>query len=211
MPNWCNNFYAFYVKDEDKGDLARLHKNLVEVMQTPSEVKNDFEPGWLGKVAIKHGFDYEEISCRGYIRELEDYRPGDSFFTLSSETAWSPTNELWKAVIEQYTGIAFVYTAEEPGCELYINTDVEGVYFSDRYLMDIYGDAPIPEGWYHDQDKPATLEIHEYFESFDKLKEYCSKLTGKSFSTFEELRDYFETVFDNEPDVLVGVHEYSTE
>ena len=209
MPNWCYSKYAFFTNDEDKSELARLHKNLVDIIKTQSQKKNDFEPGWLGKVAMKHGFDWEQISCRGYIEELGEYEPGDSYFTLSGETAWGPTDDLWEAVIEQYKGISFVYVAEEPGNGVYINTDTDGVYFTDRFLMDIYGDVPIPEGWYPNQEKPVALEIHEYFDSFEDLNEYCTHLTGKSFDTLEKLSDYFNEVFADEGDVIFGIHEYT--
>jgi hypothetical protein len=179
-------------------------------MEKPSEVKNGFEPGWLGKVLIEHGLDWEKISCRGTIDNLDDCEPDCNFFTLDSDTAWSPTIELWEAVVAKYTGVSFVYIAEEAGSEIYINTDIEGTYFPDRFLLEIHGDAPIPEGWYPGQDKPKLFEIREHFTDFDELVYFCASLTGKEFGTLEEIQGYFSDIFDNEDNTIAGVHEFET-
>jgi hypothetical protein len=208
MPNWCFSSCAFYTNDENKGELLRLYKNLEKIMEQPSEVPNGFEPGWLGKVAIAHNLDWEKISCRGEISELEEYSPNDKFFTLRTETAWAPTEELWEAVIAQYEGVSYVFIAEESGMGIYVNTDTEGTYFPDRYMMDIWGDGPIPEGWYADQEKPSCLEIREYFENFASLADFCKSITGKEFDTFENLQNYFSDIFDEDDNVCVGIHEF---
>jgi hypothetical protein len=208
MPNWCFSKYAFYTNNEDKGELIRLYNNLSDIMQKPSEIKNDFEPGWLGKVAIKHGFDWEKISCRGSITHLDDYETGDSFFTLETETAWTPTDALWEAIIVQYEGVSYVYIAEEPGNEIFINTDIDGIYFQGKYLLEICGDVPIPEGWYAGKDKPDYLDIREYFESLDEFMDYFIKLTGREFSTIEEARVYLSDIFAQEHNTIANIHEF---
>ena len=209
MPNWCTSRCGFFCADEHKNELARLYKNLSAVLETPSEVKNGFELGWLGKVAIHHGLDWQEYSCRGTIEELGEFEPGDNFFTLDSETAWAPTVELWEAVIAQYEGVSFIYIAEEPGSDIFVNTDVEGRYFTDRYLIDIFGNGPIPESWYEGKEKPDCLEIREYFENFDDIADYCADFTGKQFGTFEELQNYFAEIFGENDGIHVGVHEFT--
>ena len=209
MPNWCCTKYAFYTNDGDKGELLRFYKNLSDIILIPSEIKNDFEPGWLGKVAIRHGLDHEKTSCRGTINYLENYDPKDNFFTLESETAWIPADELWEAVIARYKGISFVYLAEEPGMEIFINTDSNGTYFPEKYLVEIFGDAPIPEKWYVWQEKPKSLDIREYFSGADDLMDYFARITGKSFSTIGELRTYLSDIFDEKADTLANIHEFT--
>ena len=208
MPNWCSNHYAFYTDDENKDELLRLYNKLSDIMEIPSEIKNDFEPGWLGKVATEHGLDFEKISCRGWIEHLEDYEPESNFFTLQSETAWAPTDELWQAVVAQYEGVYFVYVAEEPGFEVFINSDSEGVYFPDKYLIEVHGDIPIPEGWYPDQDKLGCLDIREYFSDFEELADYCADFTGREFSTLEELQGYLSGIFDEEDNAFACIREF---
>jgi len=209
MPNWCINKYSFYTDKEDKGELLQLYKNLEAVMNIPSDVSNGFGLGWLGEVAIKHGLDWEKISCRGEMTNLGDYEPGDWYFMLDADTAWSPTDELWETVIEQYEDVYYVYVAEEPGCEIFINTDTEGRFFNETYLIDIGGDIPIPAGWFADQEKPKHLEIREYFASFAELNDYCSQFTGKDFDSFEEWQDYFAEIFDNEDNAYASINEFA--
>jgi len=77
--------------------------------------------------------------------------------------------------------------------------------------LEIYGDAPIPESWYIGKEKPNILEIREYFENFDDLKDYCYGFTGKEFNTFGAVRKYFSDIFDEEADVYVGIHEFTSD
>ena len=210
MANICCNRHVFYTTNGNKNELLRLHTNLSAVMEASSEAKNAYERGWLGLVAIKHGLDWEkEISCRGFIEHLDDYEPVSNFFTLDSNTDWVPMDELWEAVIAQYEGVSFVYVAEECGESIYINTDVEGLYFHEKYLLEICGYAPIPEGWYAAQDKPLILEIREYFSCFDDLRDYCIKLTGKEFDTLKELEGYLSDLFGEESNTITNVREFT--
>ena len=251
MPNWCYSKYVFYKCTEDESELIRLHRTLSDIL-TPSETDKGSDPSWLGNVAIKHGFDWKELSCRGTIDHLDEYVLGSGSFMLESETAWAPTDDLWEAVVAQYDGIAFVYVAEEPGMEIFINTDISSAYFSERYLLDISSYDYIPNGWHvrhedyraegsegsegydrsdvadrsdrsdkfdkfdesgksywQNQDKPKGLDVREYFKDFDKLKDYCTELTGQIFSTFNEISNYFEEIVDKNDCLFAGVYEFS--
>jgi hypothetical protein len=77
--------------------------------------------------------------------------------------------------------------------------------------LEICGDAPIPDGWYANQDKPLCLEIREYFSSFDDLRDYCIKLTGKKFDSVEELEGYLSDLFDEENNTVANVLEFTNE
>jgi len=71
------------------------------------------------------------------------------YFKLETETAWCPMNELWDAVLEQYEGVSYVYVAEEAGCDIFINTDTEGQFFDQRYMLEICCNTAslIPKYW----------------------------------------------------------------
>ena len=207
MANMCSNKYAFFTNNESKAELMRLHKNLSAIIEPPNAPK-DYDARWLGNIAIWHEIDRSMISCRGYAGELEDYDPNSNFFTLETDTDWSPTDELWEAVIALYDGVSFVYIAEEPGSEIYVNTDIVGTYFCDRYLLELYGDVPIPDDWFIGKDKPNCLDIREYFACFDTLRDYCADFTGKELNTLEEMQDYFCSALDEEI-AIIGVHEFT--
>jgi len=180
----------------------------VAIIQPP-EVKEGDDPSWLTNVATWHGIGWEQVSCRGRIEYMSEYKQGDIFFTVDTETAWGPTDELWQAVIAKYEGISFVYIAEEPGMGVFINTDTEGIFFTEKFMINIFGDAPLPDGWYEGKDKPTHVDIHEYFEDFDEVKEFCAEFTGKEFCTIEELQNYFHEVFDEKSDLIGGVYEFT--
>jgi len=209
MANPCSCRYAFYADNESKSELLRLYNKLSAIMKPASVVKSSDDPSWLGNVAIAHDLNMEVIPCRGSIEDLGDYEPSSDFFTLECETAWAPMDKLWETVVAQYKGIAFVYIAEEPGSDIYTNTDVDGRFFPDRYLLEIWGDISIPEDWYAGQQKPDCLDIREYFSNLDSFMEYCANFTSEKFNTFEEWQYYFSRVFERVGNVIVGVHEFT--
>jgi hypothetical protein len=206
MANICCNKYVFYATGENKDELFRLHRNLADVMETTAKAK---EHGCLGAVADKHGIDRDKVSCRGTIEDLGDYNPGGDHFILDCDTDWNPMDELWEAVIAQYEGVSFVYKAEEPGFDIFTNTDTEGIYFPEKYLLNIWGNAPIPGGWYANQEKPGCLEIWEYFKDFEELADYCAKVMGRKFSTLEKLQNYLSELFDEEDNTIANANEFT--
>jgi hypothetical protein len=178
-------------------------------MRTKSKIENGFGLGWLGDVAVKHGLKWEDIPCRGTIEFLEEYEAGSGSFGFDTETAWSPCDELWEAVIAQYDGVSHVYISEEPGMSYFVNSDTEGRFLPERFLFEVFGEVPIPDGWYAERSvKPNCLSEREYFSDFEELAEHCAEITGRKFAAIEELRGYFENVFDGKDGVIVGVHEF---
>ena len=209
MPNWCSTKYVAFTDREDKSELKRLYDNLTAAMQVPSEVDNGFGAGWLGDIAIKHGFNWEDIPCRGTLSYLDEYEAESGFFGFDTETAWGPCEELWEAVIAQYDGVSHVYLSEEPDMLYFVNSDTERRFLTEEFLLEIFSDAPIPDGWYANRPvKPASLEEREYFSGFEGLAEYCADITGREFASLDELRGYFESMFGENAYAIVGIHEF---
>ena len=209
MPNWCSTKYVAYTDREDQSELKRFYSNLAMIMQKPSEIENGFGAGWLGDVAVKHGINWERISCRGTIEHLDEYETGDSSFSFETETAWGPCDELWEAVIGKYDGVSYVYLSEEPGCDYFVNSDTKGRFLTERFLLEMWGDEPIPEEWYARRvTKPSCLDEREYFSDFGALAEYCGEITGRKFATFDELCNYFYNLFDEESNAFVAIREF---
>jgi hypothetical protein len=209
MANPCSSRYAFFADEKNKGELLRLHKKLSDIMGVTPEAQNNYDPGCLSIVAIAHGLDCEKLPCRGSIDKLGEIETERNFFTLESETDWTPMEKLWEAVIALYSGVSFFYIAEEAGADIFVNTDIEGVYIPEKYLLEIWGDIPIPEEWYTDQKKPDCLDIREHFNNLDDFTKYCANFTGEEYSTFEEWKHYFHNFFERVGNVIVGVHEFT--
>ena len=208
MPDWCCTNYAFIAKKENAGELLRLKGILKDILDKGGEVKNDFGNGWLGNVAMRHGMDWEKVSCRGHFDDLtdgglyENPNAGDFYFMFRTETAWGPTKELWECVVEKYKGVSFVYTAEEPSNDIFINTDGTGFYFSERFLLDISVDTlpakPFPLGWFSlGIDACRIYEYREYFDNFKSLQDYFIKITGKTFNNIEAMQTHLEDAYED--------------
>ena len=84
------------------------------------------------------GIDYKdiEIGCRSFIdhySSLEEIETSKHFY-LYTESAWGPVDEMYNWIAETYD-LDYVLWAEEAGMEVFVNTDVEGKHFTDRYYV----------------------------------------------------------------------------
>ena len=134
---------------------------------------------------------------------------------MYQDDKWSPNLKFWDLIIErEYTTddgermIDYVYEAEEPGCEIYINTDVDGEFFCDLYKVDAY----LPK------DLFCGEVMTEYFSSTEDLFDALKTLFGKIFN-FDEPNDVNLKIFINEylqkhypnSDYYLSVHEFKEE
>lgn len=212
MPNWCSSSIIIKSKKGNEKEVQRLHQAISLAYSTPSEIENSFELGWLGKIAASHSLNWEDVPCRGTIIEFDDeVHTGNfedegefSYFRVDTESAWSPMTELWEAIVEQYDGVSFVYIAEEAGNGIFINSDATGLFFCDRYVLEICCNtmSVVPNDWAFDGiEKPAgdenglaDLDIREFFDSFESLKDFFTKLTGKEFDCHTEMAEYLDGI-----------------
>ncbi len=205
MPNWCTTSYVFRGDEKEIKDFY----NKIKSFTSKERIQNDFGDFWLGNVVDGFGFDYNEIPCRGLI----DYFPDSQEDTdpdrleLSTQTAWEPMTEMWNKIIEKYyPSISYVFIAEEPGCELYINTDLTGEDFSERFSIDFrlppkYTHAA-PNGFYADCEENVVEEFNYIFHRKYKSYKQCKKKLSKEFKKkkyrdkgyFIKIHKYRETI-----------------
>ena len=105
------------------------------------------------------------------------------YFDLWIESPWSPIIEDLNNTVHEYisTKISAVGTAEECGMEIYINTDMDGLFFDDRYGYDDF------EGKFDAQN----------FSSEEDLVNYVNECWKKDFSSYDEIIEYLD---DNDAD-----------
>lgn len=154
MPNWCSTTYKFYADSETgKHQLKEFHAVLeTAISENPSHtISTSFGDSWLGYVIQEFCpehicYENDNITChyknqyipfRGNISSSDEYE--NDVVTFSTETAWRPMPEMWDMILESkgYTDIKYVYEAEEDGNCLYINTDKEKRFFTDKYYAEI--------------------------------------------------------------------------
>jgi len=129
MANWCGTSIAFYSRDRQM--LTDFHDKIATITA---------EDSWLGNVLKFYGFDPEDYSCRSSIYYISDVsQDADKiwYFILDQEDAWSPHTAPWDAILSVVNGdIEFVYKSEEPGQNIFVNSDIEGWYFKEHYVID---------------------------------------------------------------------------
>ena len=147
MANWCSNFIAIY-KTEDSQKAEQELKELyikIKSLGTPSTVYSepiykDYQ-GWYGMLGIIGGGKLDDMDCRGDIDDVKwnsstIHCMVESWIKIYTTTAWDPQMEIIDLMLEKYPHLDYKYESEECGNEIYINTDTEGKYLNDRYVVD---------------------------------------------------------------------------
>ena len=155
MPNWCSTAYAIEGNANEIQDLYKLMKKL-EDMEVPS-VPNGFGTSWLGCLVDALGADWQSVRCRGSwsCLELEE-----DVLKFSTETAWCPCNEVLDLVREKFPSLRYYYMTEEPGMEIYETNDDAGIYFPDRYYLDVC----TPEEEYYNEYFTELQDVFRWLE-----------------------------------------------
>lgn len=186
MPNWCATSIVFY--SFDRGQIEKLHKIIFEMNKT-GRIENGFGNLWLGNFVDKCGLDYNDVYCRGMITYFDDARVDDDgrwYLIIYQDDAWYPITEVWDLFLAWCCpDVKYVYCAEEPGCEIYINTDTSGLFFSDKYMVEWYDE----DDWITDSD---------YLESDDALLSFAKEMGFETNSVSDALE-----YLDSRNDVVV--------
>lgn len=193
MPNWCWNQTVFYGdKEKQKEIYETIYPNylektwphldllLRELGCTESELENDF-------------------CVRAHINDIRLLNNGE--LELCYESAWEPINEVIDEILALHQPqMKQVTLAEETGCDVFLNTDVEGKYFTEHYYLDltITGEDESREEKYNDIKYYETLEgvIEELknffsFYAFDKLE--TEEDVERVIEDLRELEDVYIT------------------
>ena len=149
MANWCSNFIAIYkTEGSQKAKAEQELKELyikIKSLGTPSTVYSDpmykDYQGWYGMLGIIGGGNLDDIDCRGTIEDVTWNVKNllgfnESWIKLYTTTAWDPQMEIIDLMLEKYPNLRYEYQSEECGNEIYINTDTNGTYLSERYVID---------------------------------------------------------------------------
>jgi hypothetical protein len=133
MPNWCSNFVAFYHKNNATTILEAFCADVFKYQDYKAPGTN-CRTSWIGHWLQSNRVNIDNVCTRGFVVSCELY---DDYVCVEMETAWEPLPEIWSLMAEKYD-LMYVYTAEESGCGVYINTDIVGTYFSTRYQLNYF-------------------------------------------------------------------------
>lgn len=198
MANYCSVEYVF----EGSREILEDFRNRLKTYTSKGCSKSVDYPHWETNVAAGFEIDYEaeNISCRGeivFIGFVEyDDKTNTAVLPIDAEDAWAPNNALFDAIIQKcYHGeITYEMFAKEPGMDLYINTDVEGKYFPERYGIQVDNGSDI---------------IEKSFSSIEEMRKFILLFLGVRifpFTSFEDMEKALEDKFE-----WAHIFEYASE
>ena len=200
MANYCSNCIAFFGNDLDK--LEHLRK-----MMDATFNKEDYYS--IRNFVLKYDYTQEEAYSftdgRDTYVHIDDEVSKDDkgyYFTIQTETAWSPNIEVFRKVItDHYEGeIDFVHCSEEPGFAIYVNTDTTGRFYEDNYHLDY-----CVKGKY-------VMEYYSCSKDVIKvLKEDFPELEFSISDSIDEINDRVQNWLDDSKDDFFSLYEYSNE
>ena len=214
MANICETTVAFFATTEKYTDkLVDFYNKLTDLKKSKERFPIYFNSVYI---AEQFGMDAKHIewSC---IQDISDIEAHGTYrgFKVYQDDKWSPNLKFWDLIIErEYTTddgermIDYVYEAEEPGCEIYINTDVDGEFFCDLYKVD----AHLPKDWF------CGEVMTEYFSSTEDLLDALKMLAEKILNYDEAddvklenfINEYLQKHYPNS-DYYLSVHEFKEE
>lgn len=187
MPNWASVTYKCVGAAKEVTEL----NTILERMNSRKEPKhpNGFGNLWLGELVIELGLDWEKLRCRG---EITDYNCDEECVTIYQQTAWCEQEGVRQAIETKFPSIKVYFLEEEPGCEVYYTNDINGDWFSERFLLD-------------------GEEVWEYFETIEEVSEYVNQTYGLTTKADLEdiqmqLEEYVEGYDDD--DFYLKLHEF---
>ena len=214
MANICETTIAFFATTEKYTDkLVDFYNKLTDLKKSKERFPIYFNSVYI---AEQFGIDTKRIewSC---IQDISDIEAHGTYrgFKVFQDDKWFPNLKFWDLIIErEYTTddgermIDYVYEAEEPGCEIYINTDVDGEFFCDLYKVD----ACLPKDLFCGED------MTEYFSSTEDLLDALKMLAEKILNNDEAddvklenyINEYLQKRYPNSGYYL-SVHEFKEE
>ncbi len=191
MANICANVMCVYTYDKNEANLKKVYNILKENFTnclSISEAVFHLRPDLSEKEIDKKLAQYETrgwIDCDSDITYHDAAEGKPAYIQIYYQSKWSPTIEAWDLAIEPY-GLEEVTIAEEPGCEVYINTDTDHVFFTDKYLIDIYYNG--------NEEYPDAAEIREYYSDLQDALADVNKYFNTDIQTKRQLETYIETL-----------------
>lgn len=208
MPNWCHTSYAFY---GDINQLTAFHQKIEESLHAPHKVPNEeYGDNWLGYAVQAFGFTKDTFDCRGTFESIEPSQISEGVLYIDITGAWGSLSHIWRAIIPKfYPDVKFVYAAEEPDDELYVNSDIDKLYFDDEYALQCYLPDSKAFGSFGDQENFSGR-----YGSEEELLDECNDVFGMEFSSIDELSAYMDKAIeesdDDDDDYYFEIHKFTS-
>lgn len=188
MANWCSTSYRIVGNPNDI-------KKIYDAIENPDHIEYSSK-SWEGNVLSALGYDVNNRggNLRGFIEDYvlydEENAEGESMLSVYCEEAWSITSFSDK-LCELFPDIAIYWSAEEPGCEVFMTNDWSGKYFPERYYVEV---------------DTEDFQDSEYFEHEDEMWKWIKRNTG--LKTSEEVDAFNRKSNDDGDCYFVNIYEF---
>jgi len=202
MPIWCRNSVAFYQKNNEVAKLETFYADILKC-QNYKESEIGEHSDWIGHWLQSNGINPDNLYTYDF---FVDCKLKKNHIRIDMEVVWSTMTDVWDLMADKYA-LSYVYLAEESGCELYVNTDIERKFFTTRYLLHNFDvdelalDSQIKAEYGERLQKLG--EKTKYFDSWEKVIK-TFKSFQLEFDDIVSLNKQLE-LFD------ITVYEYSNE
>lgn len=176
MANICDNDFTYYGENQ-----IELLKFYFKLSQACEEAGGDAKT--ILSILGASSKEIDEIDGRTDVQYVELLTAADNKVQgvrFMASSAWSPCDDFAKyallAVLPGGGDVEMCYVAEEPGCEIFINTDV------DHKFYDVVVNIDVSCKDYEDQFYYGITE-------FTSLADMIRELSGVSITKFEDLND----------------------
>jgi hypothetical protein len=116
-------------------ELEKLYAIMTELeWAVAPTIENGFGTTWLGCLVNALGEDWQQVKCRGEWNSLTRHK---DTITFCAECAWVPCTEVFELIERKFPTLKVYYIAEEDGCLLYETNDAEGLYYPERYYVNL--------------------------------------------------------------------------
>lgn len=160
MANYAYNDITFITPntEQDLLNLEFLMTNLVYLFETDDEYCNHITHKISDTYSTKK-FNFDGRDNFNWLSDQIEYIDSMDAYTYSIqiESAWCPAIDRIKEWVQSiYPNIDVVGTCEEPGNCVYVNTDVDGNFYTTRYALSICKDDECIDRYYD-----SLIEVNE--------------------------------------------------
>lgn len=174
-------FMSVYFEGERR-ELKSLYGKMKRLQERKNPlVKNGFNypQRWLGNLVTRLGANWRNVYCKG---EWSDLELTESYLFFFTETAWHPPFGILKLIQTVYPSLKFYFSSEGDCWDHYLTNDIEGRYFSSRFVLDMESDI-------------------EYFDTIEEACAHLAAYIGKPVdASWEALNKAAEEWNDDNPD-----------
>ncbi len=192
MANICMDTVVFYaISDRQEKRLDTLKQAVNDCYPAGTSV----DDSGLCRIFEQNDIPTNGINLRS---NVVDVCTEDSYITLYCDSAWNPMYEAYLCLANHF-GVCFELEAEEPGCGIYINTDINGAYRTNQYKAYL---SERPEDSSLDMlFDNAHGDTDFYFSSDKELLQWFRERGGITADSIETLRETLDCEY-------VSIHEF---